>query len=194
MHPFRKYISNYTPLSNDEWDRIEKCLVRKEYKKGQVILQSGKVCKKLYFLESGFLRYYVFKDGSDISKYFTVPPYCFTSQRSFANEIPAEDNIETLENCVVWEMSKSDTFDLLACPKWSEFVRKLVQEVQYYTEQILEELQNKTAEERYIKMIEENNILIAKVPLKHIASYLGIAPQSLSRIRKKYVDDAQKLT
>jgi len=69
---------------------------------------------------------------------------------------------------------------------WSEFVRKLIQEVQYFTEQILEEMQSNTAEERYIKMMEENDSILTNVSLKHIASYLGIAPQSLSRIRKKY--------
>jgi len=194
MHPFRKYILNYTVLSNEEWRQVEKCLSKRRYKKGETILQNGKICRKLYFLETGFLRFYILNDGKEVTKFFTKPPYCFTAQRSFTNDIPTEDNIEALQDSVVWEMSKTAAFDLLKYNKWSEFVRKLIQEVQFNTEQILEEIQNKTAEERYITMIEENDSILSNVPLKHIASYLGIAPQSLSRIRKKYSTAPRKLT
>ncbi|MEO0405027.1 MAG: Crp/Fnr family transcriptional regulator, partial [Bacteroidota bacterium] len=191
---FRQYISNYNTLSQEEWDQVEGCLEKKVYLKGDILLESGQICKKLYFLEAGFLRFYLRKDGDPVTKFFTESPYCFTSQRSFANEIPTNDNIEVLQDSVIWEMSKKDAFELLKILNWSEFVRKLIQEVQYYTEQILEEAQNNTAEERYIKMLEESNPILLHTPLKDVASFLGIAPQSLSRIRKKYWAEKQKLT
>ena len=194
MHPFRKYILAYQALSQEEWTRVENCLIKKEYKKGDTILESDKVCRKLYFLESGLLRFYVFKEGEAATKFFTEAPYCFTSQRSFTNDTPTNDNIEALQDSVVWEMSKKDAFKLLEIPNWSAFVRKLIQEVQYFTEQILEESQSYTAEERYIKLMEAQSSLLNNVPLKDIASYLGIAPQSLSRIRKKYWTDNRNLT
>lgn len=194
MHPFKKYIVTYNSLRKEEWEQIEKCLTRKEYKKGEVLLERGKICRKLYFLEKGFLRFYIIKDGKSVSKFFTEAPYCFTSQRSFTNAVPADDTIEALQDSIVWEINKTDAFELLSISNWSEFVRKLIQEVQYFTEQILEETQNCTAEERYIKMLEENNSILTNAPLKDIASYLGIAPQSLSRIRKKYWAHRQKLT
>ena len=194
MHPFRTYILKYSKLSDSEWSEIEKSLTLKTYKQGELLLESGKVCKKLYFLEEGFLRYFTFKEGNDISKFFTEAPYCFTSQRSFTNDLPSEENIEAVKDSKVWEMSKTDAFELLKYPNWSEFIRKLIQEVQFYTEQILDEVQNSTAEERYIKMIEENDQILIDAPLKDVASYLGIAPQSLSRIRKKYWDSQRKLT
>lgn len=184
MHPFRAYILKYNRINDSEWEQVENCLARKVYKKGESLLENGNICRKLFFLEEGFLRFYILKEGNDISKFFTKPPYCFTSQRSFANNIPTEDNIEALQDSIVWEISKTDAFDLLKYANWSEFVRKLIQEVQYFTEQILKEMQNNTAEERYIKMMVENDSVLTNVPLKHIASYLGIAPQSLSRIRK----------
>lgn len=186
MHPFREYILKFAHIPDEEWAWIEKCLTRKEYPAGEILLESGKICRKLYFIEEGLLRFFVFKDGVDVSKFFTEPPYCFTSQKSFTDEIPSNDNIETLEDSIIWEMSKSDAFDLFRYSSWSEFVRKLIQEVQFNTEQILEAIQNQTAEDRYIRMIEERDPLLARVPLKHIASWLGIAPQSLSRIRRKY--------
>ena len=194
MHPFRKYISRFTNISGEEWKEVEKCLTRNQYPGGELILRSGKTCKKLYFVEEGLLRFFIIKEGLDVTKFFTLSPYCFTSQKSFTEEIPSKDNIETLQDSVIWEMSKSDAFDLFRYRGWSEFIRKLIQEVQFNTEKILEALQNMTAEERYIKMIETQNPILQKVPLKHIASYLGITPQSLSRIRKKYSKEGRNLT
>ena len=73
---------------------------------------------------------------------------------------------------------------------WNTFIRKLIQEVQYYTETILQEVQTETAENRYKKMIEQQPELLQRLPLKYLASYFGIAPQSLSRIRKKILAEA----
>ena len=190
MHPFKKYILNYSPITNTEWETIEKCLSRKTYKKGELILETGEYCRKLFFLEEGFLQFFIYNEGLENTKYFTIPPYCFTSQRSFTTNVPSEDTIEVLQDSIVWEMNKTDAFDLLELFSWSEFVRKLVQEVQYLTEQILTESQNNTAEERYIQMIEKKDPILQYAPLKDVASFLGIAPQSLSRIRKKYWTDS----
>ncbi|MEO0787325.1 MAG: Crp/Fnr family transcriptional regulator [Bacteroidota bacterium] len=194
MHPFRKYIVQYTPVLHTEWELIASCLVRAEYSRGDILLKSGKLCRKLYFLESGFLRFYIDKDGRDITKFFTHSPYCFTAQKSFTTDAPSDEAIEVLQDAVIWEMPKKEAFDLLVYPHWSTFIRKLIQEVQFNTEQILEDLQNLTAEERYVNMVEAGDQILIHAPLKDIASYLGIAPQSLSRIRKKYWTTSTKLT
>ena len=184
-HPFRDFIESYTEIPNNDWAEIEQYLEKKVFEKGSLILEAGDICRYIYFLESGFLRYFVWKDGEDISKFFTNPPYCFTSQRSLTQEIPARESIEALEESIIWLMPAKAAFDLLTLASWNTFVRKLVQEVQYFTEEILESIQNQTAEERYKDLLESQHIFLQKVPLKHLASYLGIAPQSLSRIRKK---------
>lgn len=185
MHPFRQFINRYVAISDEEWLAIETCLSRREIKKETVLLEEGKVCRHLYFLESGLLRFFVWKDGNDITKFFTEAPYCLTSQKSFVSQQPAKESIETLEDSVLWQMSLEDANRLLSVFVWTEFIRKLIQEVQSFTEEILEELQTETAENRYLKLLERPSPLLQRVPLKHLASYLGIAPQSLSRIRKK---------
>ncbi len=68
---------------------------------------------------------------------------------------------------------------------WNTFIRKLVNEVQEYTETFLMEVRTETAEKRYEKLMQRYPTVIHKIPLKHLSSFLGIAPQSLSRIRKK---------
>ena len=185
MHPFRKYIANFTWLPENEWKEIEECLERKVIAPETLLLEQGQICRFLYFLESGLVRFFTWREGNDITKFFTEPPYCFTSQRSLTQQSPSKENISTIEESVIWFMPQADAIRLLEMEAWSTFVRKLLQEVQGNTEDILEELQNITAEERYLHLLEHKGPLVQKVPLKYLASYLGIAPQSLSRIRRK---------
>lgn len=192
MHPFKKYISQFTSLSKEDWTNIEACLTKKHYTANTVLLDTGKICRKLSFLEQGLLRFHTSDiNGSDVTKFFTVAPYCFTSTTSFDQQKPSLECIVTLEDSIVWEMNRKDAYTLFRLPSWNEFVRKLLQEVQFNTEQILVANQMTTAEERYRQMIMEESELLSRVPLKYIASYLGIAPQSLSRIRKRYQQRAR---
>jgi CRP-like cAMP-binding protein len=182
---FRQFIEKYTPISDSDWEIIAACFQCKHIEKEQIILEEGQVCKHLYFLESGLLRYFIIKEGVDITKFFTVAPYCFTSQMSFNAEIPAKENIQALEASVVWQITLEQANALFELKSWAIFARKIIQEVQYFIEAILQAVQTETAAYRYEKMLKEQPELIQRIPLKHLASFFGIAPQSLSRIRKK---------
>jgi CRP-like cAMP-binding protein len=186
---FRQFIEHYTAVSDQDWVTISACFKQRIIEKDEILLEEGKICRHLYFVENGLLRYFICKNGNDITKFFTEAPYCFTSQVSFTAEKPATENIQAIEQSVIWQTTLKQANDLLELKSWNTFVRKLIQEVQYYTEEILQEIQTETAENRYKKMIETNPQLLQRVPLKYLASYLGIAPQSLSRIRKKSLPD-----
>jgi CRP-like cAMP-binding protein len=182
---FRQFIENYTSLSTEDWKKISCCFEQRIIEKDEIILEEGKICRHLYFLESGLLRYYIKKGGNEITKFFTIAPYCFTSQASFNATKPATENIQAIEKSVIWCTTLQQTNELLELKSWNTFARKIIQEVQYFTEEILEDIQTETAEFRYQKMLKKTPELIQRIPLKHLASFLGIAPQSLSRIRKK---------
>lgn len=77
--------SNYAYLPQDEWEIIESKISKLEFNKGELILETGTVCRHLYFLESGFLRYFVLRNGMEITKYFTEAPYAFTSKKALLN-------------------------------------------------------------------------------------------------------------
>ncbi len=182
---FKSFIERYIDLPEKDWKQISACFEKRIIEKDEILLREGRICRHLYFVESGLLRYFFFKDGNDITKFFTIAPYCFTSQVSFNKEKPATENIQALEKSIIYQASLKQVNDLLELKSWTIFVRKLTQQVQFYTEEILQEIQTETAETRYLKMLKNNPQLLQRIPLKHLASYLGIAPQSLSRIRKK---------
>jgi CRP-like cAMP-binding protein len=181
----RKFIEKYTSLPTDQWQQISECFELRIIEKDEIILKEGQVCRYLYFVESGLLRFYINKDGNDVTKFFTEAPYFFTSQASFNAQKPATENIQAIEKCIIWQISFTQSNELYKFNSWTNFARKIIQEVQFFTEEILEELQTETAELRYQKMLKNSAALTQRIPLKYLASYLGIAPQSLSRIRKK---------
>ncbi|MEM9078500.1 MAG: Crp/Fnr family transcriptional regulator [Bacteroidota bacterium] len=185
MNPdsFKDFITKYVFLPEKDWKKILGCLEPLSVKKGILLLEEGQLCNHVYFLERGLLRFSMLKNGEYVTKFFTEPPYAFTSQYSFSNRLPARENIEALENSDVWRISYEKSNELLRLESWNTFVRKLIQEVQFFTELILEEAQNETAEKRYAKLLQNRPQLVQRVSLKHLASYLGVTPQSLSRIR-----------
>jgi CRP-like cAMP-binding protein len=185
LDTLRKFIEKYTTIPLEEWNEISLCFQKRIVDKDEIILEEGKICKHLYFVESGLFRFFIHKEGNDITKFFTEAPYFFTSQASFNAQKPAQENIQAIEKSVVFQISFKQSNDLFRLKSWSEFGRKITQEVQFFTEEILEELQTETAELRYQKMLNNRSELTQRIPLKYLASYLGIAPQSLSRIRKK---------
>ena len=188
MLELRKFIENYTQVSQSHWEIISKCFEYREIEKNQIILQEGEICKHLYFLETGLLRYFINTDGNEITKFFTYAPYCFTSQVSFNNKKPATENIQTIEKSIIWQITLELCNKLYQLESWNTFARKITQEVQFFTENILEEMQSQTAESRYSKILNEDAELTNRISLKYLASFLGIAPQSLSRIRKKIIE------
>ncbi len=184
MHPFKEFLQAYVSLSEEDWLEIEAKILREVVDKDVLILTEGSVCRHLYFLETGLLRFFRLKDGEEITKFFTLEPYLFTSQKSFSDRVPAAESIQAIEESIIWKMTYEDATALLKLSPWNTFIRKIVQEVQYYTEQLLIDMQSETAEDRYKSMLQHSPQLVQRIPLKYLASYLGIAPQSLSRIRK----------
>ncbi|MCG6186377.1 Crp/Fnr family transcriptional regulator [Maribellus maritimus] len=180
----KDFINRYITLSENDWNDIKREFQKKIFSKDEIILQEGKVCHHFYFFERGLIRFFCNIDGEDITKTFALAPYCFTSKISFRNQSPANESIQALEKTVVWEISYKQYKQLEKINSWNIFMRKLLNEIQEFTEKLMLDSKVLTAEKRY-EILQETYPadLLQKIPLKHLASFLGIAPQSLSRIR-----------
>ncbi len=180
----RKFIEQYTRVTDDEWLIINEAFERKLFAKNEIILEEGSVCRYFYFLQTGLIRCYTIFDGTDITKYFTAAPYCFTSIESFTKQKPSEESIQTIEESVIWFATKNKLELLKSINSWNEFTRKLLQEVQQFSRDLLLETKTKTVEQRYKELLINKPEVIQRIPLKYISGFFGVAPQSLSRIRK----------
>lgn len=125
MHPFRAYISLYSEVTDRDWLQIEPCISYRMIQSERIILKPGNVCDKLYFLENGTIRFYIHKDGEDITTHEILPPFLFTSAHSFAREIPSLEGIQAIDESYLWEISREDAYKLIEVPSWKKFISNL---------------------------------------------------------------------
>jgi CRP-like cAMP-binding protein len=169
LEALRKFIENYTTLPLDEWKQIFVCFEKRTVEKDEILLQEGKICRLLYFVESGLFHFFINKDGNNISKFFTDAPYFFTTQSSYNTQKPAKENIQAIEKSIVWQIKYNEANELYKLISWTDFARNIIQEVQFFTEEILEELQTETAEFRYQKLLKNEAELLKRIPFKILA-------------------------
>lgn len=184
MNNIKALIENYVDLPSEDWNVIESAFERMVYKKNETLITEGEICKYFYFIEEGLVRNFVTHNNQEITKFFVPAPYCITSRMSFINQTLTKDNVQTLERSVIWQINLKQYNELMKLDSWRLFTRKMLNEVQDFTEQRLIENMTETAEVRYYRMQKETPDLVNRIPQKYLASYLGIATQSLSRIRK----------
>ncbi|PWD98262.1 Crp/Fnr family transcriptional regulator [Marinilabilia rubra] len=185
MNPLKKFIEKYTFLPQKDWELIKSSFNRKEIVKDEIIIEEGKTCRHFYFLENGLVRFFKYHDGDELTFYFVNAPYCFSDKESLEKRIPAKVNIQALSRCIVWQTTAEQIRELSKMDSWEQFTKNLILEISGYIEQIMITNRIQSAESRYLKLLKIQPELEEKVPLKHLANFLGIAPQSLSRIRSK---------
>ena len=182
-----KHITSRVPLTDEEFNICTKFFIHKKIKKHQFLLNEGDVCKYLGFVNSGCLRQYsIDNKGTEHIIQFAIEDWWVSDPHSFLSGLPATYNIDALQDSEVLLIEKSTRDELLdACPKMERFFRLLIEANHVASHQRISDSLSASAEERYLKFIKTYPKLFEQVPQNHIASYLGITPQSLSRIRKE---------
>lgn len=154
------------------------------FKKGQIIQPIGHTCKTIYFVKKGAVRIYYFKDDIDITESFEFENAFVARAESLFSGKPSRKAIEAIEDTTLIAIDSNKLFKLFDTnPDLERLFRKIIESSYVKTVNRLESLQFHTAEERYQQMMNEHPEILKRVPLKLIASYLGITPVSLSRIR-----------
>jgi len=151
------------------------------------LLNEGDICKHLTFVNSGCLREYTIDNkGAEHIIQFAIEDWWVSDLNSFLSGLPATHNIDALQDSEVLLLEKSSRNKLLEeCPKMERFFRLLLESNYIVTHQRVADSLSKSAEERYLRFIKTYPKLFEQIPQNQIASYLGITPQSLSRIRKE---------
>lgn len=181
-------IKELTGFSVEELAGLLNKFERKVLKKKTRLLSPGETADEVYLILQGCMRLYYEKDGQDISAYFFTEGMFSGAFDSFTSQQPTRHFIETLEDCHVVAVSYNGFKNLfIDFPRMDEFVRKILEERfislhQLFTAQILD-----SPEERYINLRKFRPDLINRIPQHHLATFLGITPVSLSRIRSRVI-------
>ncbi len=181
-----KFLTTLVPFTGDELNDILAHFKKESVPKNQILVRQGEICNSLYYIEQGMGRsYYLNENGKEITQWFFGINKFMTSADSFFQQSPSIYYLEILEDAIVYNISKADIDQLFAkYPKMEKLGRLVAIEMLTKMVNKLNAIQFQTARERYEYMLAEFPDIAYQVPLGHIASYLGMTQETLSRIRK----------
>jgi len=158
-----------------------------EVKRNEQLFREGEIAKYVYFIEKGCLRqYYINKNGEDRTIYFKTEDVWASELVSFLDNRPTELNLQALEDSKLQIINQKNwLYAITQIPSFTLSFIRAQQDTNYMLKKRLAEATVETPEEKYLRFIEEEPLLLQRIPLYHIASYLAMTPETLSRIRKK---------
>ena len=178
-------IDSIVSLNSEEWDSLRNDISFVHLKKGDFFLQEGAVCKEIAFIDKGALIYSRSLDnGDEITSDFAFENEWVTNNYSRLNNSPSNLNIKAIEDSnllVITHQNLTCLYDRI--PMIERFSRILMEQAYLKIVGLSIDLQTLSATDRYLKLMQTYPEIFQRVPLYHIANYLGIAPKSLSRIR-----------
>ena len=182
------YIQSKISLTQEEIQLTKKYFISEEIPAQTNLLKAGKVERHIYFLDTGIVKGYQNIDGKIVVQHLVAENDFFTSLESFMTETPSLDYYETVTDCKLLKISKPD-FDFLQQKTkfWAVFVKEVTNTHLNCKLERVKDFQILTAKERYLKFMDQYPQLALNVSIENIASFLGMEPQSLSRIRKQIV-------
>ena len=186
--PLIKYVSNLGDISDSDTKLLSHFVKPTNFSKGTIIEEEDVVAQNLYFVTNGFVRSFFYSDGIETTTQIIGENRFITSFNSFTSGSISKENIQCLSNCEVLCITKSD-YQILSEESvfWSTFCKQIYEIIISQNQQRTTDFITLSAEKRYLKLMKEQPEIIQNVPIQYIASYIGIKPESLSRIRKKII-------
>lgn len=177
-------LKNIAQFSEGELELIEPFFERVELARDEVLLEEGQPCTAVFLVESGILRNYYNNDGLDINLSFTFEKQFTTNFEAYISREPSKITILAMEKSVVWIMkTRVFTQEHGSSTTFSTFIRRLAIRMLLTTEEHHNMMMMNTPADRYHYILDKKPELIQRIPLKHLASYIGITRETLSRIR-----------
>ena len=188
-HQLIQLITQSVLLSDTERNWCMHYFERVSYTKNSLIEAEGKVPGYLYFVVSGFVRLFHYNDkGDEVTTHINCPPGFITSYTHFVHQSKSDENLMCITDCQLLRITKVNLdFLIQQSTAFKDFSFWVFQQSLSYNEKRSKELATLTAEQRYTKLMDENPEVVQHVPMQHIASFLGMNPKSLSRIRKQII-------
>ncbi|MRH99652.1 cyclic nucleotide-binding domain-containing protein [Kriegella sp. EG-1] len=186
MEKIRTFINTIVPMDDADWKFFSSKLKFVKLKKKSLILKSGDIENHLSFISKGIVRLYIPRLENDLTFGFLFDNEFVTAYDSLLTQLPSEYHIETLTETELWQISYKDLQEVYAKTKSGNTIGRIMSERMFLIKSKRElSLLSKTAEERYLDLFSERPKLLQEIPLKYIASYIGVTPQALSRIRNR---------
>lgn len=186
MERIRQFFEQSVQLTDEDWRIFSAHLVREEYPNKHQILEEGQMEDYLSFIQNGIIRFYIPREENDLTFSFTFEGQFVSAYDSFLTRRPSTYRVETLSPTVLWRIHYEDLQTIYSDSDIGQTIGRLSAEDLFLKKSKRElSLLSETAEQRYLNLLTDQPDLIQNIPLKYIASYIGITPQALSRIRRR---------
>ncbi len=183
----KNYIERYISISDDEFQLFLSYLTHKSLKPKEKILDIGNKCNHRFYIKKGCVKLYSYNEkGNEQIYHFGIENWWITDYKSLLENKPSDKIIEAIELTEILMLS-NDNFEILCkiLPKTERLFRIIMERSYIAFQNRLEFLFNQTSEEQYINFIERNADFVKRVPQYMLASYLGVTPEFVSRVRSK---------
>lgn len=186
MEKIHKYFEQTYNISDNDWNIFSSKLIKQEFPKRTKILKTGETENYLSYIENGIIRFYIPNEEDGLTFGFIFRDSFVSAYDSFLTQSPSVYNVETITDTTLWRLTYDDLQIIYNETQIGNLIGRKSSENLFLIKSERElSLLNDTPEERYLNLFKTRPELIEKIPLKYIASYIGITPQALSRIRKR---------
>ncbi len=186
LEAFNQFLQQFPHYKPSVFKKVSPFLSLKELEAGEYFLPQGKICRKIAFIEEGLLRLFYLNDGKEVTNCFCRENSITTSYRSLITQQASDIAIQAIEPSKLIVLPYDALQKLYQQDQFWQQVGRLVAETEYInTECHHRFLRDLSATDRYLQILENDEELLQRVPLNYLATYLQVAPETLSRIRNK---------
>lgn len=183
---YKNHIRSYASFKDETWELIESILSIKECRKGEYIVEEGKICRHIDFIYKGSFRAFSNKDGEDITTGIYLEGICLTNMKSLTTVTPSHIYLQALEDSVTARLYKESLIGIYEKSAELQSVGRAILEGMIIEENEWKEMYTLyDPEERYKFLLTKSPEIIQRVSLQYVASFLGIRRETLSRIRSR---------
>lgn len=188
----REIARIYCTLTPQGVDALGSILVPMKFQKGETILSAGQVCRAMYFVDKGMVRQYYYKNKRDVTEHFSYEGRIVFCIESFLKQEPCRLIVEALENSSLYAIPYDDLHNLMVRNQEMEMLyRKILEHVAISSQEHADSQRFENAAERYERLLREKPEIVLRAPMVHIASFLQMTPETLSRVRNASTQQAK---
>jgi len=188
MERLKLLLKNLGEFSEEEVDLTVSNLRSRSCKKGTTLIEEGKISQTIFYISSGFMRTYQLVDGTEKTINFVSANQFVASTNGLMANAPSDEFIETITDAeIIYLDAEKLEYLKHSVPKISFLMNKLFKEILDCKERRIRDFITLNSTERYRLFVEQNPELMKVVSINYLASYLGVAPETISRIRSKII-------